>query len=108
MPARSQLPEPFRGLEAFLEWSLATERERAAKRQASTMPELSAFYGAMIERMDEVLSYLKDYSDEAPGDVKRLFFLTLSLAEVAPAVENFGQPNVVDGYAWSRFIAIHD
>ena len=44
----------------------------------------------------------------APDDVKRLFFMTLSLAEVAPAVENFGQPGVVDGYEYTRFVPVHD
>jgi hypothetical protein len=108
MLPQQQLPQPFRALEPFLEWSLATERQRVAKRQGSTMAEIQAFYMAMIERLDEVLSLLSNYSDEAPDEVKRLFYLTLSLAEVAPAVENFGQPSVVDGYAWSRFIPDHD
>ena len=108
MGSEPQLPEPFRDLEAFLEWSLATERRRVAKRQGSTMAEIQTFYTAMIERLDEILHYLSDYSEEAPDDVQRLFYLTLSLAEVAPAIENFGQPSVVDGYDWSRFIANHD
>jgi len=30
------------------------------------------------------------------------------LAEVAPAVENFGQPSVVQGYDVARFIPVHD
>jgi hypothetical protein len=34
--------------------------------------------------------------------------MTLSLAEVAPAVENFGQPGVVDGYEYTRFVPVHD
>ncbi|MGH7838701.1 MAG: hypothetical protein ACREQC_12895 [Candidatus Binataceae bacterium] len=72
------------------------------------MAEIKAFYAAMLERLDEILKFLNDYSEEAPGDVKRLLFLTLSLAEVAPAVENFGQPSVVDGCDWTRFIANHD
>jgi len=46
--------------------------------------------------------------DNTPEDVRRLFLLTMSLAEVAPAVENFGQPSVIDGYDFSRFIPVHD
>ena len=44
-----QLPEQFQDLEPFLAWSLATERERSAKRQASTMTEIQTFYDAMLK-----------------------------------------------------------
>jgi hypothetical protein len=30
--------------------------------------------------------------------------MTLALAEIAPAVENFGQPGVIDGLDFARFI----
>ncbi len=49
-----QLPEAFRDLEPWLAWSLATERERSAKRQSSTMEDIKAFYDAMLARMEEV------------------------------------------------------
>ena len=107
--AERQLPTPFEGLEPFLGWSLATERERTAKRQASSMAEIKAFYDAMLARLGELLDYLNDFAlGDIPDDVRRLFFLSLSLAEVAPAVENFGQPSVVDGYDFSRFRPVHD
>ena len=62
----------------------------------------------MLARMEEVLPYLEQFSlEELPDDAKRLFYLTLSLAEVAPAVEQFGQPSVVDGYDIKRFVASH-
>lgn len=104
-----QLPEPFQDLAPYLAWSLPTERERSAKRQSSTMAEITAFYQAMLPRMEEVLPYLAQFPPEhVPVDVQRLFYLTLSLAEVAPAVENFGQPSVVEGYDIARFIPVHD
>jgi hypothetical protein len=107
--AEHQLPEPFQDLEPYLAWSLPTERERSAKRQSSTMAEIKAFYGAMLARMEEILPYLAQFSlENIPGEVQRLFFLALSLAEVAPAVENFGQPSVVQGYDVARFIPVHD
>ncbi|MGH7878190.1 MAG: hypothetical protein ACREQD_01690, partial [Candidatus Binataceae bacterium] len=62
MSSQSQLPEPFRDLEPYLEWSLATERGRTAKRHASSMAEIKAFYAAMLERLDEILKFLNDYS----------------------------------------------
>ena len=46
--------------------------------------------------------------DELPQDATRLFYLTLSLAEVAPAVEQFGQPSVVDGYDVKRIVVQHN
>ena len=89
-------------------WSLETEGERSDHRQASAMEDITAFYEAMLARMEEVLSYLEQFSlEELPDDAKRLFYLTLSLAEVAPAVEQFGQPSVVDGYDIKRFVATH-
>lgn len=107
--AERQLPEPFQDLAPYLAWALPTERERSTKRQISTMAEITAFYQAMLPRMDEVLSSLARYAPEqVPGDVQRLFYLALALAEVAPAVENFGQPGVVEGYDVARFIAAHD
>ena len=104
-----QLPAAFAELEPFVSWSLATERERTAKRHTSDMAAIRAFYDAMLPRLGEILKYLDDFPQEdIPGDVKRLFFLTLSLAEIAPAVENFGQPSVVDGYDYSKFIPVHE
>lgn len=105
----AKLRPPFAQLEPFLGWALATERERTAKRQASSMAEIRAFYDAMVAGLEDILNFLDGFSQEnIPADVKRLFLMTMSLAEVAPAVENFGQPGVIDGYDYSRFIPIHD
>ena len=98
------LPEAFADLEGFAgAWALATEAERSRKRKASTMAEIQAFYDAMFPRMEEILSYLRQFSlDEMPEEAKRLLHLSLSLAEVAPAVELFKQPSVPDGYDITR------
>ena len=107
--AEHQLPEPFADLAPYLVWSLPTERERSTKRQTSTMAEITAFYQAMLPRMEEILSYLAQYPlEQVPQDVQKLFYLALALAEVAPAVENFGQPRVVEGYDVARFIQLHE
>lgn len=91
--AERQLPEPFQELEPYLEWSLATDRERIIKRKTSTIAEITAFYQAMLPRMDAILSYLEQYPlEQVPSDVQRLFWLTLSLAKIAPAVEMYGEP----------------
>ncbi|MCE2486384.1 MAG: hypothetical protein J4F42_12780 [Desulfurellaceae bacterium] len=99
----SGLPEAFRDLEPWLGWCLATETERSDKRQASSQDELQAFYDALLARMDAVFAYLGQFPpDELPAEAQRLFLLALSLAEVAPAIEQFGQPQVVDGYDIGR------
>ena len=99
----SGLPEAFRDLEPWLGWCLATEKERSGKRQASSQDELQAFYDALLARMDAVFAYLVQFPpDELPPEAQRLFLLSLSLAEVAPAIEQFGQPQVVDGYDIGR------
>jgi hypothetical protein len=108
-PSDKRLPEPFRDLGKYLEWALPTERERTAKRHASSMQEIRAFYDAMVVRLEEILQHLSRFSlENVPDDANTLLLLTMSLAEVAPAVENFGQPDVVDGYQWSRFVPLHE
>jgi hypothetical protein len=103
------LPEQFKELELFLSWACNTERERSARRHSTTMLEITAFYDAMTAHLEEILNFLSGYAEEnAPADVKRLSLLTLSLAEIAPAVENFNQQDVVDGYEYSRFVPVHD
>lgn len=102
--SESLLPRGFEDLEFFLGWSLATELERSAKRQSSSMTEIRGFYDAVLPRMEDILRFLEQYPlDGNSEEVQRLFHLALSIAEIAPAVENFGQPSVVDGYDVSRF-----
>ena len=92
--AEQTLPDAFADLAPYLAWSLATDRERCVKRQSSTMDEINAFYQAMLPRMDAILSYLEQYPvEQVPANVEGLFFLTLSLAKIAPAVEMYGEPN---------------
>lgn len=103
------LPEPFRDLEPFAEWALATETERNRKRLASTMAEIQEFYNAILPRMEAVVAYLNQFPlDAMPADAQRLLHLTFSLAEVSTAVELFKQPGVVDGYDATRFVPVHE
>ena|SRR5579859_1367220 len=107
--ADQKLPAQFAALEPFLDWALATERERTARRHATPMTEIRAFYEAMLRRLDEILTYFEGFATErVPADVQRLFLLSMSLAEITPAMENYGQPDVVDGYEFSRFAPLHD
>lgn len=111
------LPEPFKDLEPFVDtWALATETERNQKRLASAMTEIQAFYNAMMPRMEAVLTYLSQFPlDRIPEEVKtlpeetrRLFYLALAVAEVAPAVELYQQPGVIDGFDARRFVPEHE
>ena len=55
------LPAEFADLEPFSDWCLESERERYAKRLASTMDELQAFYDAAFPRLEAAMEYLDQY-----------------------------------------------
>ena len=104
------LPKPFADLEVFVaDWSLATQRERERQRFASTAGELTTLYQVLLPRLDAMLEYLNQYElDSLPADAKRLFYLSLSFAEIAPFVECYqGEPRVPNSFDESRFIAVH-
>jgi hypothetical protein len=104
--ADASLPEGFADLERFArDWALATERERNAQRHRASLDEIRAFYEAMLERIDAVMAHLNRFAlDELPPAERRLLDLALSLAEVAPAIEFYKQPAVIDGYDPRRFV----
>lgn len=103
------LPDHFQDLEPFVNaWALATSAERQAKRLSSTMADIQSFYDALLPRMSAIIEYLNQFPlDDMPEETRRLFYLTLSFAEVAPAVELFKQPGVVEGFDPARFIPVH-
>jgi hypothetical protein len=98
------LPEAFEDLEPFTDWALATEVERMAARESSTMEELRAFYNVMLRRLPAVVEYLNRLPlDGLPEPAERLLNMALSLSEVSIAVERYGQPRVVNGRERARF-----
>jgi hypothetical protein len=101
-----RLPDQFRDLEPLASvWSLPTEAERHAQRLASTIVELRALYDALMPRLDEVVAYLSAFQlENLTPEGRNLLSLTCSLAEIGPAVELYGQPEVPDGYDSRRFI----
>lgn len=105
--SKNLVPDQFKDLGAFAPaWTLATETERNHRRLSSSMEELQALYEAMLPQMDAIFEYLNQFPlDNMPEDAKRLFYLTLSFAEIAPAVELFKQPSVIDGFESARFVA---
>jgi hypothetical protein len=92
------LPPEFADLEPFVEqWCLASEPERYAKRLASTMDEMQAFYDAIFPRAEEAITYLNKFPlDDLPDDAHRLLKLLYSLILVSFAVEIWRQPYIPD------------
>ena len=107
-PSHHLLPEQFADLEGLVgEWSLATERKRNKKRLSSSMAEIQSVYEALLPRMNEIMGYLNQYPlDGMPDDARHLFYLTLSLAEITPAVELYKSPSVIDGFPPDRFVPV--
>ena len=92
------LPPEFSDLERFAkDWCLASEPERYAKRLASTMDEIQAFYDALFPRAQEVIAYLEKFPlHELPDDARRLLHLLYSLILVSFPVEIWRQPYLPD------------
>ena len=96
--ADALLPSQFSDLEPFAKaWCLASEPERYAKRLASTMDEMQAFYDAIFPRAEEAIVYLQKFSlQDLPDDAHRLLQLLYSLILVSFAVEIWRQPYIPD------------
>ena len=105
--SKSQLPAQFEDLEPFAGWALPDEVGRGRKRASSPMDEIQAFYDAMLPRMEAVMGFLNAFPlDELPPEAGRLLHMVLSLAEIGPAVEFYGEPRVIDGFPTERFIPV--
>ena len=103
----SILPSEFADLEPFAEWSLPTERERYAKRLASSMDEMEAFYDAAMPRLEAAMKYLDDLEFTAlPADATRLLWLCYSLINVSFPVEVWRQPRVPDSGAANIVVVV--
>lgn len=98
------LPTGFEDLAAWADWSLARMDERRDRRASSSMDEIDAFYNAVLPRMDDVLAHLASSQlDGMDPRSEALMNMALMLAEIAPAVEQFGEPTVSYGYDVTRF-----
>ena len=100
------LPAAFSELEPYADWALPTERERYAKRIASSMDELQGFYDAAFPRLEDATTYLEQYGmDDLPEEAQRLLRLYCALVTVSFPVEVWRQPRVPDSGA-SSFDAV--
>src|SRR5215831_7405690 len=94
------LPAEFADLESYAAWALPTEPERYAKRLASSMPEMQAFYDAAFPRLEDALAYCGDTPPrDLPDDARALVHLMQSRVMVSFPVEVWGQPRVPDSGA---------
>jgi hypothetical protein len=101
----NRLPAGFEAIESLIaEWVLPDSRSRAAKRQGSTMAEVTAFYEAMLPVARPAVEYLRGHAlEDLPPEGVLLLKLMLSLAEVSTAVEWYGSPTVPDSFDFARF-----
>ncbi|KAK1184970.1 hypothetical protein B7755_046930 [Streptomyces sp. NBS 14/10] len=90
-------PAEFHELEPFADWAIQGERARYAKRVASTMEELQAFYDVAFPLLRKGTAYLEQVGLDGIGDQdKHLLWAFCSLVTVAFPVEAWGQPRVPD------------
>lgn len=104
------MPSKFEELGEFIEkWAKATENERQQARVTSTAEELKAFYDVIMPRMNEILEFLDTYEyGKLPEEHQPLYWLAMSLAEVAPHVELYDcDPGVPFAFEEARFVAEH-
>ena len=94
----AMLPREFASLEPFAPaWCLATEAQRYAKRLASTMDEMQAFYDACFPRVREAMAHLDRFPlHDLPRAESNLLHLVYSLIMVSLPVEVWAQPRVID------------
>ena len=92
------LPPEFADLEPFAPtWCLPTEPERWARRLASTMEDMQAFYDACFPRAEDAIRYCDRFPlQDLPDDAARLLQLLCSLALVSYPVEVWLQPLPID------------
>ena len=99
---KASLPADFADLAPFAGWALPSESARYAKRIASTMDELQAFYDAMFPRLEPAMQYLDKLAiDALPDDAKHLLWMCCALVTVSFPVEVWRQPRVPDSGASS-------
>lgn len=90
-------PPEFAALEPFADWAVPTEKARYAKRIASTMDELDAFYNTAFPLLKSGREYLQQVSmEDISEEDKRLLWLFCALVTIAFPVEAWRQPKVPD------------
>ena len=94
MPDSNALPDGFSDLLPFIPaWAGETAQQRWEIRERHSMPEIRAFYDAVLARAEDIIAHVDQFAlTELPPASLRLFQLLLMLAQTAMAVELHGQP----------------
>ena len=101
------LPAAFADLEPYADWALPSEADRYAKRLASSMDELQAFYDAAFPRLAESVDHLKGIAlDGISEEDQHLLWLFSALVTVSFPVEVWRQPRVPDSGASSVDVVV--
>jgi hypothetical protein len=97
----ARLPEEFAELERYAsDWCLASEAERYAKRMASSIDEMQAFYDAITPNAEAAIAYCDTFAlDAMPDEALNLLHLLYSMIMVSFPVEVWGQARVPDSGA---------
>jgi hypothetical protein len=92
------LPPEFADLQPFAEqWCLETEPERYEMRLAAPMPDLVAFYDAVVPRAEAAMAYCDQFHyPDLPENALNLLHLLYSMIMVSFPVEAWGQQRVPD------------
>ena len=94
------LPSDFAALAPYADWILATEPERYAKRLASSMEEMQAFYDAAFPLLEPATAHLDKFDlADLPEPERNLLLLMFSLVMVSFPVEVWKQARVPDSGA---------
>ena len=103
------LPPGFEALSPYLDWNLATADERQIKRRQSSREDLRALYDAALPLLPGILARADEYPLGAlPEDLRPLYNIALSIAEIAPHIELYrGDPGVPYAFEEGRFVAMH-
>jgi dsDNA-binding SOS-regulon protein len=105
----SKFPAQFSDLERLSDWALPTEQLRNSKRFAASLAQLQDVYDTLLSRADEAFTWLNQTPVEALDEQQRnLLNLFLTLAEVAFAIENYGEPAPKYLMRIDRFVPMHD
>lgn len=90
------LPPEFADLEPWARvWAIESMNGRYAKRHASTMAEMRAFYEAVVPRGPAVIDHLERFPlDDMPEPELRLLWMMASLSTISFCVDVFKQPKI--------------
>lgn len=94
----TSLPAGFEPLETYVRyWCLDSNDARRAARSQAEMPEIQAFYDAIVARAEDAIAHVEQFElGQMPAEAERLFKLLLAMNHAAIAVEMHGAPRAID------------